>query len=159
MELVPGSYRVDAEEDGFFPAHEDFVLKGDEEGVLELDVILNPLEVGQTIKMENIFFELNKSNLDPKSFPELNELAAFLAKNSKMKIEIAGHTDNQGSESYNKKLSQNRVNSVVDYLIKQGVASNRLVGKGYGESKPVATNDTEEGRALNRRVEFTILSN
>ena len=75
-----------------------------------------------------------------------------------LKIEISSHTDSKGANEYNFKLSENRAKSVVDYLISKGIDSNRLVSKGYGEEKPIVTNDTEEGRQLNRRTEFKIVS-
>ena len=76
----------------------------------------------------------------------------------KMKIEISGHTDNKGSDEYNQKLSENRAKSVVDYLVEKGITQDQLIFKGYGETKPIASNDTDEGQQLNRRIEFEILS-
>ncbi|MBL4653599.1 MAG: OmpA family protein, partial [Flavobacteriales bacterium] len=107
----------------------------------------------------NIFFELNKAELDHRSFSEIDRLAKLMMDNPKMKIEIDGHTDNQGSDAYNLQLSDGRVQSVIAYLKEQKVDSDRLIGKGWGEQKPVESNDTPEGRAQNRRVEFTILEN
>ena len=78
--------------------------------------------------------------------------------NKNLKIELGGHTDNQGSEEYNQKLSLDRAKTVYEYLITKGISSNRLTYKGYGKTKPIATNDTEEGRAENRRTEFKIIS-
>lgn len=125
---------------------------------IEKDLYLSPIEVGQVVRLNNIFFELNKSDLLPESSAELDRLIQLMNENKKMVIEIGGHTDNQGSDEYNMNLSQQRVNSVVSYLTKNGINAKRLTGKGYGESSPVATNDTEEGRELNRRVEFRIVS-
>lgn len=116
-----------------------------------------PIEVGKTIQLNNIFFEFNKADLKSESFDELNKVADFLKNNSTVEIEISGHTDNKGSDDYNMTLSQQRAESVVNYLASQGIAENRLTAKGYGESKPVAPNETESGREQNRRVEFTIL--
>ena len=87
----------------------------------------------------------------------MNKLADYLASNKGIKIEIGGHTDNQGSESYNERLSSDRAKAVYDYLVNKGIDSKRMTYKGYGMSKPIASNDTEEGRALNRRTEFTIV--
>jgi outer membrane protein OmpA-like peptidoglycan-associated protein len=88
---------------------------------------------------------------------ELNKVVDFLKQNSNVSIEISGHTDSKGSDTYNSNLSQGRSQAVVDYLIGQGIDSSRLQAHGYGESKPIDTNDTEAGRANNRRVEFTVL--
>jgi outer membrane protein OmpA-like peptidoglycan-associated protein len=95
--------------------------------------------------------------LKKESFTELNKVADFLKQNATVEIEIAGHTDSKGSDDYNANLSQGRSQSVVDYLVSQGIESFRLTAHGYGESKPIDTNDTEPGRANNRRVEFTVV--
>ena len=92
----------------------------------------------------------------PQSYPELDLVVAFLKSNPGVKIELAGHTDNRGIPGQNVKLSQARVDRVKSYLVSKGVESRRISGKGYGGTKPVASNDTEESRQLNRRVEFTI---
>ncbi|MBY0425059.1 MAG: OmpA family protein, partial [Cytophagales bacterium] len=103
------------------------------------------------------YFDFGKSEILPESFDELNALVETLKDAPKAKIEIAGHTDAVGKDEDNLKLSQDRANSVVTYLVQHGIFPDRLVAKGYGETVPVATNDTDEGRALNRRVEFKIL--
>lgn len=124
---------------------------------IEKNLYLAPIEVGQTIRLNNIFFDLDKANLKAESYEELNRLVTFLKENKKIEIEISGHTDNQGSDEYNLKLSQLRAESVLSYLTSKGIDQMRLVAKGFGKSKPVASNEKEEGRAQNRRVEFTIL--
>ena len=91
------------------------------------------------------------------SYVELNKVVDFLKLNESVEIEIEGHTDNKGSDVYNENLSQGRSQSVVDYLVQQGIESTRLTARGFGESKPIDTNDTDEGRGNNRRVEFTVL--
>ncbi|GIV34513.1 MAG: hypothetical protein KatS3mg031_2048 [Chitinophagales bacterium] len=121
------------------------------------DLYLAPIEVGEIVRLNNIFFDYDKATLRPESYPELNRVVEFLKSSPRVVIELSGHTDDRGSDSYNLALSQNRAKAVVDYLIKQGISPSRLVAKGYGETRPVATNDTEEGRQLNRRVEFEIL--
>lgn len=118
---------------------------------------LQTIEEGQSIVLENIFFEFNKTNLLPESYPELNKVAAFIKSNNIKLIEIGGHTDSEGTDVYNQKLSEGRAKSVIDYLQTQGISASCLQSKGYGESKPIDTNLTEEGRAVNRRVEFTLL--
>lgn len=114
--------------------------------------------VGGTFVLKEIFFEFDKSTLLQQSFFELMRLLALLDMYPQMCIEIGGHTDGKGSDSYNKRLSESRARAVVNYLVSKGVDPDRLQFKGYGKSVPVAPNDTDEGRALNRRVEFKILS-
>jgi outer membrane protein OmpA-like peptidoglycan-associated protein len=115
------------------------------------------IEEGSSIVLENIFFEFNKTKLLPSSFEELDKVVEFVLNNDIKLIEISGHTDSKGSESYNQKLSEGRAKSVMEYLISQGIESDRITFKGYGESKPIDTNKTEEGQARNRRVEFKII--
>ena len=124
----------------------------------EKDIPLQPIEVNASIVLKNIFFETNKFQLDPKSQAELDKIIQLLTDNPTLKIEISGHTDNVGKPSDNLSLSNNRAKSVVTYLIGKGIASQRLVAKGYGETKPVAGNTTEEGRAKNRRTELKVIS-
>lgn len=115
-------------------------------------------EVGASFVLRNIFFDYDKSVLLQQSYNELQSLIKILKEHPKMKIEVGGHTDGRGSVEYNIRLSESRAKAVVDYLISKGIEPRRLQYKGYGKSKPISTNDTEEGRALNRRVEFTILA-
>ena len=126
---------------------------------IERDLYLVPVEVGATVRLNNIFFETGKDELKTASYSELNRVIKFLQDNPKVKIELSGHTDNVGNDSFNKSLSQKRADAVLSYLTKNGIDQSRLVAKGYGMEKPVADNATEEGRAQNRRVEFTILEN
>lgn len=126
---------------------------------IERNLYLAPLEQGTTILLNNIFFEFDKSDLKPESYSELDRLLKILNDNPNLNIEIAGHTDDKGSDEYNKNLSQSRVNSVVKYLTQKGISSSRLTPVGYGESQPLVENSSDENRAKNRRVEFTILKN
>lgn len=121
------------------------------------NILLNKAQIGTTYILRNIFFDFDKSNLHEESFPELNNLSNYLIQNVNIRIEIGGHTDDQGSDEYNNKLSLERAKSVYDYLISKGVDASRLTYKGYGKSEPIAPNDTEEGRATNRRTEFKII--
>lgn len=114
--------------------------------------------VGSTFILENIFFDYDKSIVLQQSYKELLNLLDILNRFPKMKIEVGGHTDGRGSIDYNLRLSESRAKAVVDYLIEKGIDGRRLQYKGYGKSQPIATNDTEEGRAKNRRVEFKILA-
>lgn len=112
--------------------------------------------VGEAFTLNNILFETGKFALLPESYTELNKLIKQLKDNPKVSIEIAGHTDNVGTEDLNVALSNDRAKAVKDYIIKNGINTTRLTSKGYGSSKPVAKNNTEDGRAMNRRVEIVI---
>ena len=123
------------------------------------DIELKNIKVGNNITLKNVFFNTAKWDVKADSYAELDRLVALLAEIPSLKIEISGHTDNVGSESLNELLSQKRADAVVKYLVEKGVDKNRLTAKGYGQSKPVGPNDTEQGRALNRRTEFEITEN
>ena len=125
---------------------------------VEKDVELKGLKVGSKIVLKNIFFDLDKATLRPESTAELNRLIKLMADVPILKIELSGHTDSQGSDTYNQTLSEKRAKAVVDYLTNAGVAAGRLVSAGYGETQPISTNETKEGRQLNRRTEFKVLS-
>lgn len=125
---------------------------------MQLDVPMEPVEVGGTVILRNIFFETDKFELKPESMAELDKLLEFLQKNPRINIEISGHTDNVGTEAHNLDLSQRRADAVFAYLTGKGIPKERLTSKGYGEGKPIDTNDTPEGRANNRRTEFKVLS-
>ncbi len=116
-----------------------------------------PIEVGGVVRLNNIFFETARSRLRPESRMELDQMVQTLKENPTMRVELSGHTDSEGTEATNQKLSQDRSNAVRTYLIEKGIDPGRVQSVGYGESRPVATNDTPEGRQANRRVEFTIL--
>jgi outer membrane protein OmpA-like peptidoglycan-associated protein len=123
------------------------------------DLYITPIEVGQSIVLNNIFFVFDKYELKKESFLELDRLVVLMNKNSNMKIEISANTDNVGTVAYNDELSIKRAESVLNYLItKSGIDKSRIVMKHYGELNPVATNTTAKGRQINRRVEFKILS-
>jgi len=125
--------------------------------VIIKDIQLHKLDVGSKVVLKNIFFDTDKSELRPESFAELNRLKNMLDDFPYLRIEISGHTDNQGSAEYNQKLSERRAKSVVDYLIEKNIVIERLAFVGYGLTQPIATNDTPEGRQMNRRTEFKIL--
>lgn len=114
--------------------------------------------VGSTFVLKDIFFEFDKSTILQQSFFELMRLITLLNTYPDMQIEVGGHTDSKGSDSYNQRLSESRAKAVADYLISKGISERRLQYRGYGKSKPIDTNETEEGRARNRRVEFKIMS-
>jgi len=120
------------------------------------DIVLQKAEVGTVVVLKNIFFDFDRSDLKPESYEEMDRLVTYLEHN-KVKIEIGGHTDDQGSDEYNDRLSQDRAKSVYDYLVQHGIDSSRLSYRGYGKRQPIADNATEEGRATNRRTEFKIV--
>ena len=120
------------------------------------DLYLAPIETGLAIRLNNLFFDFNKSELKKESFGELNRLVELLKKNPTMKIEISGHTDNVGTDAYNNPLSIKRAQAVSAFLTSKGIEATRISAKGYGKTKPLQAGDSEEARKLNRRVEFTI---
>jgi len=150
------NYVVKIEATGYVSAIEKLDIQTYELKELEMNFRLQPVEIGTTVNLNNVLFEQGKTNLLPQSYPELDVIVSFLKSNPRVKIELAGHTDNRGIPGQNVKLSQARVDKVKAYLVSKGVEGKRISGKGYGGSKPVASNDTEESRQLNRRVEFTI---
>jgi outer membrane protein OmpA-like peptidoglycan-associated protein/tetratricopeptide (TPR) repeat protein len=125
----------------------------------KLNVPLQPIEAGASIVLKNIFFGNNETKLQPESEAELNKIIVLLNENPNMKVQISGHTDNVGKKEANQLLSLNRAKSVVNYLIGKGITINRLLPKGFGDTKPVASNDTDEGKSLNRRTEINVVSN
>ncbi len=151
-------YSFMAEKEGYYAVTQNIDLSSLKEyKEIEVDLYLSPIEKGEIIRLNNIFFASGKYELLPESFAELDILYGLLKENKKLKIEIAGHTDAVGSDSDNLELSKNRANSVLNYLVGKGIASDRIVSKGYGETKFIAQNTTEEGKQQNRRVEFIVL--
>jgi OOP family OmpA-OmpF porin len=124
---------------------------------LSLDVYLDPIKAGKAVVLNNIFFATSSYALEDKSKTELDKIVNFLKLNSKVIIEFGGHTDDVGSDKDNLELSLKRAKSVYEYIINKGIPAARLKYKGYGETKPVVPNDSEEHRQLNRRIEFKIL--
>lgn len=109
-------------------------------------------------KIDNLYFDTNKWEIKKECYPPLDFLYEQLKQNPNMKIEIAGHTDNIGSDEYNLRLSQNRANAVKEYLVNKGISPDRIIAKGYGKSSPLESNDTEIGRARNRRTEVRVIT-
>ncbi len=152
-----GWYVMTASQSGYLNSTDSVGFTSEDMSPVSKDLYLAPIEVGLTVRLKNIYFEFNKTALKPESFVELNKVVDFLQASPTVEIEIAGHTDSKGTDEYNNTLSQGRSQSVVNYLVQQGIDVSRLTAKGYGESKPIDTNDTPEGQANNRRVEFTVL--
>ncbi|MDP4220806.1 MAG: OmpA family protein, partial [Bacteroidota bacterium] len=148
-------YGFRAEANGYLAVNENLdVKKLDAYAEIKRDLKLVPAEVGQTVRLNNLFFDFNKSELKSESFAELDRLVELLKASPKMEVEIVGHTDNVGNDATNKKLSNDRAIAVRNYLVSKAIAAKRLKTIGYGSSKPLASNETEEGRQQNRRVEF-----
>ena len=134
-------------------------IKLEQEGsILVKNFKLQPLEVGEQVRLDNIFFELNSSDLKDESIVELNKIIKFMASKPFLVIEIGGHTDNSGSKAYNLNLSDDRARSVKDALVQRGIPSDRIQTKGYGMYVPLNTNSSEQERALNRRTELKIIA-
>lgn len=132
----------------------------EEEEVIEVKAAPLPAKIvnDKIVISEQVHFEFNKASIRPESFPILDAVVIVMNQNPKIKLlEVQGHTDSVGADTYNQRLSEKRAKSVMEYLAKNGVARERLTSKGYGEANPIATNDTDEGRAQNRRTEFIIL--
>lgn len=134
-----------------------------EKGLYTIDYTIT-FEPSQTIVLENVEYDLNKATLRPSSYKTLNDLVKVMKSKDKMKIEIAGHTDNTGSDEYNLKLSQERAGTIRSYLISKGIKADRVVAKGYGSEQPIAPNshadgsDNPDGRQRNRRTEVRIIT-
>ncbi|MEI8005845.1 MAG: OmpA family protein [Bacteroidota bacterium] len=151
-------YGLNVSKDGYLFYSDNFSLKGQHslDKPFVKDIALKPMKVGEVIVLKNIFFDTDKFILKPESMTELQKLLDLLKKNPGLKVELGGHTDNAGTSAHNLELSKNRAKAVYDYLILNGIAANRLSYQGYGLTRPVDTNDTEQGRANNRRTEFRI---
>ncbi len=156
------NYSIRATADHFFAISENLNLDSlVKQGYKEIhkDLYLVPIEIGQVVRLNNVFFDFDKWDLRPESFVELDRVVKLLQENPSIEIEMSAHTDSHGSDDYNFKLSDNRARSVMEYILRKGIAPGRIVSKGYGETMPVVPNDTDENRQLNRRVEFRILKN
>ncbi|MFZ1330322.1 MAG: OmpA family protein [Chitinophagaceae bacterium] len=128
------------------------------DSIYEKNIALLPIETNASIVLKNIFFDVNKFELKPASQAELDKLIQLLLDNPSLKIEISGYTDNVGKPADNLLLSNNRAKAVVNYLVSKNISPQRLTAKGYGETKPLADNKTEDGRALNRRTQMKVVS-
>ena len=123
-----------------------------------MSIIMVKAEVGSKATLKNIFFDVGKAELKNESVAELHKIKDLLGSNPTLKVQINGHTDNTGNAATNKILSLRRAESVVEYLIRQGVDSKRLSAKGFGSERPLVSNDDEtEGREINRRTEIEII--
>ena len=152
------NYGISVSAPGYLFHSENFDLK-DTAGYKEVVKVieLKKVKVDRTIVLNNVFYDFDKATLRPESSAKLDALVQLLKDNGKLRIELGSDTDDKGADDYNLKLSDARAASVVAYLVGKGIAQDRLVTKGYGESAPVASNGTGEGRQQNRRTEFKVL--
>lgn len=146
-------YQVQAQLPGYFPADTTYRLPAGQSGQ---DIVLRPLNTGATLRLDNVEFEQGKAVLLPSSGSDLNRLLALLTTNPQLTIELRGHTDNQGDAQKNQVLSEQRVTVVKEYLVRRGIAAERITGLGLGGTAPRASNEQEATRRLNRRVEFRV---
>jgi outer membrane protein OmpA-like peptidoglycan-associated protein len=153
------TYALNVDKEGylFYSRHFNLIGNVGFKQAEHVDIYLEPIHAGKKFVLSNIFFDFDSDKLKEESDAELIQLTDFLRKNSRLKVEISGHTDNVGSSEYNLKLSENRAKAIFDYL-KQFIDVNRMIYKGYGSEIPVVSNDGEQGRAQNRRSEIKILS-
>jgi outer membrane protein OmpA-like peptidoglycan-associated protein len=155
------NYALNVSRDGYLFYSDQFFLTGSNprsEPFIK-DVPLSPIKPGKIVVLKNVFFDTDQYILKPESVAELDRLLLLLEKNPNLKIEISGHTDNQGTAGHNLELSRNRARTVYDFLLVRGINKNRLTYEGFGFTRPVDVNTTEQGRAHNRRTEFKVLEN
>jgi outer membrane protein OmpA-like peptidoglycan-associated protein/tetratricopeptide (TPR) repeat protein len=153
-------YAFNVNRKGYLFYSDNFSLRDNTiDSVYNKDIPLQPLETGAAIVLKNIFFDTKKFNLKPESTSELDKIVLLLNDNPKLKIQLSGHTDNVGLAKDNLLLSNNRAKAVTTYLIQKGIAVTRVIAKGFGSTKPIADNKTENGKAQNRRTELSVISN
>jgi outer membrane protein OmpA-like peptidoglycan-associated protein/tetratricopeptide (TPR) repeat protein len=155
---VGKDYAFNVNRRGYLFYSDNFSLKDKSpDSTYEKNVPLQPIEVNAAIVLKNIFFDVNRYELKPESQAELDKVVQLLNENPTVKVQIEGHTDNVGTPADNQKLSENRARAVVNYLLTKGIAPARLTAKGFGASRPIADNKTEEGKAQNRRTELKVV--
>jgi OOP family OmpA-OmpF porin len=150
-------YSIRVEASGYVGNFEKLDVRTYEMKSLEMNFKLQPIEIGATVNLKSVLFQQSTFNLLPESNDELDLVVSFLKVNPKVEILLTGHTDNRGNQEHNQRLSQKRVERVKAYLVSKGINGRRVTGKGFGGVRPIASNDAEETRRLNRRVEFTIV--
>ena len=156
---VGKDYAFNVNRKGYLFYSDNFSLsKPAADSTYEKNIPLQPIEANAIIVLKNVFFDVNKYDLKPESQVELDKVVQLLEENPTLRIEISGHTDNQGKPADNLTLSNNRAKAVVKYLSNKGVNAQRLIAKGYGETRPVSDNNSETGRAGNRRTELKVIS-
>lgn len=155
---VGKDYAFNVNRKGYLFFSDNFSLKDPTlDSTYHIDIPLQPIQANATVILKNIFFDVNRFELKAESFVELDNIVMLLKENPSLKIVIIGHTDNTGKPADNLRLSNNRANAVIQYLVSKGIAANRLSSKGLGETQPISDNATEEGRSRNRRTEMKVL--
>lgn len=144
------------EHKGYLFKSESFKISPDSANAMHKDIFMEPIQKGSTVRLNNIFFDLNSAKLNAQSRTELVKMVELLSENPTISITISGHTDDQGTTDYNMKLSEQRAKAVYDFLINLGIAPARLTYKGYGESRPLQEGNDEKSRRINRRIEFSV---
>ena len=152
-----GWYIIEIKAPGYLNHNDTLWVTDEHRKNIERNYLLTPIEVGLIVELKNIYFHFGTTTLKPDSYASLDVIVTFFKSNPGITFEIAGHTDDEGAEEYNMMLSQGRAQSIVDYLIKQGIDASRLIARGYGESKPIDTGITKAAKARNRRVEFRVV--
>ncbi len=157
---VGKDYAFNVNRKGYLFYSENFKLaKNAPDSVYQIDIALQPIEANASVILKNVFFDTKKTELKPESITELDNVVILMNENPKLKIQIGGHTDNVGKPEDNLKLSLGRSVAVINYLLGKRIKNDRLNFKGFGETKSIADNKTEQGRALNRRTELSVVSN
>ena len=155
-----GTYYFQVNAEGYLPRTDSVTVDAfTADTVVYKDLYLQALEVGVSVRLDNIFFDYNQTTLRVESYPALDAVVEMLDTNPKLRIEIGGHTDDRGSDAYNQQLSQGRAEAVRQHLLDNFIDADRVTAVGYGESQPEVPNDSEENWQINRRVEFTVLEN
>lgn len=158
IDAPEGTWTVTAEADGYVPRSQPVVVAADQTSIVNF--VLRPaLETGQVLSFDNIYFDSGSATLKPESYYILDNMVEILDANPNARVQVAGHTDSDGSSSYNQTLSEQRAASVFTYLVQRGISAARLTTMGFGEAQPVVPNTSSSNKAMNRRIEFTVLSN
>jgi outer membrane protein OmpA-like peptidoglycan-associated protein len=157
---VGKDYAFNVNRKGYLFYSDNFSMKTNQpDSPLVVNIPLQPIEAGASIVLKNIFFDTKKFDLEPESMNELDKVVQLMKENPALKILITGHTDNVGQPADNLLLSNNRAKAAIAYLQKNGIDMKRLSAKGFGATKPIASNNNEAGKAQNRRTELSIISN
>ncbi|MFO8182929.1 MAG: OmpA family protein [Candidatus Aegiribacteria sp.] len=158
FQVPEGTWTVKAEAEGYRSSSDVVFVEAD--ATARVDFVLKPrLEEGQVLSFDNIYFDSGSSTIKPESYYILDNIVEILQANPEARVQIAGHTDSDGSASYNQTLSEQRAASVFNYLVQRGIPARMLTTLGFGESQPVVPNTSPSNKAMNRRIEFTVLSN
>jgi OmpA-OmpF porin, OOP family len=152
-----GWYMIDFSAPGYVNTIDTVWVMSCKRKVIEKNYYLKPIEEGLTMQLREIHFNFGKATLTPDSYAELDQMVQFLKKNPSLKVEVAGHTDSEGPDDYNLFLSLARAQAVANYINSKGVEAGHLIAKGYGETKPVDSSNTESGKLKNRRVELVVI--